>query len=72
MSTLITDNGKTNTAIPVRITAKDVRFSAKTSCTSWIAIEAISVSSAIKYHAFYLILFRVAMHSIMCGFILLF
>ena len=34
MSSPVTDMGKAKTAIPVRITAKDVRFSANSSWTS--------------------------------------
>ena len=49
ISKLITDSGKVKTAIPVRMTDKDVRFSAKISCTSLIAIESILLVSLLKF-----------------------
>jgi len=44
----MTDRGNAKTAIPVRISARDVRFSANTSCASLMAIESGSVLSPLK------------------------
>jgi hypothetical protein len=42
------DKGSARTAIPVRMVAKDVRFSAKRSCTSLTSIEPICLVSSFK------------------------
>jgi len=52
ISKLITDSGNTNMAIPVRIAAKDVRFSAKISCASLIIIESLLGVWLAKSHTF--------------------